>query len=99
MRCLEGMELLSHLQAFSVLPSEGELSRLPRLFTDDATMAEAAVRRGGDEARAAFCGGREPRRARGLSWRRGAQLGTRSLRHRRSGLTSAPVACLYNTPQ
>ncbi|GBF98327.1 hypothetical protein Rsub_10990, partial [Raphidocelis subcapitata] len=42
-RCLEGVELLTHLQAFSVLPGEGDLSRLPRLFTDDATMAEAAA--------------------------------------------------------
>jgi hypothetical protein len=43
-RCLEALELLGYLQAFSCLPGESELGRLPRLFTDDATMAEAAVR-------------------------------------------------------
>jgi hypothetical protein len=42
-RCLEAHELLAHLQAFSCLPGEAELERLPRLFTEDATMAEAAV--------------------------------------------------------
>jgi hypothetical protein len=42
-RCLEALELMSYLQAFSVLPSDADFGPLPRLFTDDATMAEAAV--------------------------------------------------------
>ena len=42
-RCLEAQELLGYLQAFSCLPGPGDLERLPRIFTDDATMAEAAV--------------------------------------------------------
>lgn len=42
-RCLEALELITYLQAFSCLPSATDLGQLPRLFTDDSTMAEAAV--------------------------------------------------------
>ncbi|KAI8464865.1 MAG: exocyst complex component Sec10-domain-containing protein [Monoraphidium minutum] len=42
-RCLEAQELIGYLQAFSTLPGADGLGRLPRIFTDDGTMAEAAA--------------------------------------------------------
>jgi len=42
-RCLEALEIMTYLQAFSCLASGADLGKLPKLFTDDATMPEAAV--------------------------------------------------------
>lgn len=43
-RCLEAQELLAYLQAFSCLASEADFdARLPALFSDPQTMAEAAA--------------------------------------------------------
>eukprot|EP00878_Enallax_costatus_P010221 GHUV01010669.1.p1 GENE.GHUV01010669.1~~GHUV01010669.1.p1 ORF type:complete len:200 (+),score=45.51 GHUV01010669.1:647-1246(+) len=42
-RCLEAQELIAHLQAFSCHTAADDFSRLPPLFTNDATLMEAAV--------------------------------------------------------
>jgi hypothetical protein len=42
-RCLEAQELISHLQAFSCHSAGEDFSKLPPIFTNDATLAEAAV--------------------------------------------------------
>lgn len=46
-RCLEAQELVAHLHAFSCHSAGADFSKLPALFTNDATLAEAAVRVGG----------------------------------------------------
>jgi hypothetical protein len=43
LRCLEAQELISHLQAFSCHSAGEDFSKLPPIFTNDATLAEAAV--------------------------------------------------------
>lgn len=43
LRCLEAQELISHLQAFSCHSAGEDFSKLPAIFTNDATLAEAAV--------------------------------------------------------
>eukprot|EP00775_Hariotina_reticulata_P013513 gene13513-13638_t len=43
MRCLEAQELVSHLQAFSCHTGGEDFSQLPPIFTNQATMAEAAA--------------------------------------------------------
>lgn len=43
-RCLEAQELIAHLQAFSChTAGEDDFSKLPALFTNEATLMEAAV--------------------------------------------------------
>lgn len=43
LRCLEAQELVAHLQAFSCHSGGNDFRQLPSLFTNDATLAEAAV--------------------------------------------------------
>lgn len=43
LRCLEAQELVCHLQAFSCHGGGTDFRQLPSLFTNDATLAEAAV--------------------------------------------------------
>ncbi|WIA33366.1 hypothetical protein OEZ86_006503 [Tetradesmus obliquus] len=43
LRCLEAQELISHLQAFSCHSAGEDFSKLPAIFTNDATLAEAAA--------------------------------------------------------
>lgn len=42
-RCLEAQELVGHLQTFSCHSAGSDFSKLPAIFTNDATLAEAAV--------------------------------------------------------
>lgn len=44
LRCLEAQELIGHLQTFSCHSAGNDFSKLPSIFTNDATLAEAAVR-------------------------------------------------------
>eukprot|EP00879_Flechtneria_rotunda_P021220 GHRR01022353.1.p1 GENE.GHRR01022353.1~~GHRR01022353.1.p1 ORF type:complete len:769 (+),score=323.78 GHRR01022353.1:155-2461(+) len=43
LKCLEAQELVSHLQAFSCHTAGADFSRLPGIFTNDATLPEAAA--------------------------------------------------------
>jgi hypothetical protein len=43
LRCLEAQELICHLQTFSCHSAGSDFSKLPGIFTNDATLAEAAV--------------------------------------------------------
>lgn len=43
LRCLEAQELICHLQTFSCHSAGSDFSKLPSIFTNDATLAEAAV--------------------------------------------------------
>ena len=43
LRCLEAQELIGHLQTFSCHSAGSDFSKLPPIFTNDATLAEAAV--------------------------------------------------------
>lgn len=48
LRCLEAQELIHHLQTFSCHSAGGDFSKLPPIFTNDATLGEAAVSEEGD---------------------------------------------------
>lgn len=43
LRCLEAQELICHLQTFSCHSAGSDFSKLPGIFTNDATLAEAAA--------------------------------------------------------